>query len=267
MGIGGMLFWTVLAREVYNKHKKKVVFVGKKNQIIKDSIYINNPHISFEKTDNTININLNRYRNFHLEMMQEEHGIISRCNFYGYNPTNIYPVLNYTKEEEEKIKELLKIIPEKFICIEPHAKTSWTHNKSLPLEKWQNIVNELIKHGIIIIQVSIPKQKLLDNVIDFRSKLSNFRECACLLKYCSLFLSTEGGLMHASVANNNKCYILYPPMFHPKYTLYDRVSYTWIHSNEHNCCYKQTKCEECLNLMNGFDEFSIIKDILDLYLE
>ena len=59
MGIGGMLFWTVLAREVYNKHKKKVVFIGKNNQIIKDSIYTNNPHILFEKTEYTININLN----------------------------------------------------------------------------------------------------------------------------------------------------------------------------------------------------------------
>ena len=35
MGIGGMLFWTVLAKEVYLKHNKKVVFIGKKNKILK----------------------------------------------------------------------------------------------------------------------------------------------------------------------------------------------------------------------------------------
>ena len=72
------------------------------------------------------------------------------------------------------------------------------HLINLPLKKWQNIVNELIKYNINIVQVSLPNQKLLDNVIDFRSKLSSFRECGSLLKYCSLFLSTEGGLMHAS---------------------------------------------------------------------
>lgn len=265
MGIGGMLFWTVLAKEIYNTNNKKVVFIGKKNRIIKDDIFINNPFISFEISDNVVKINLNRYKNFQLEMMQKEHGIISRCKFYGYSPTDIYPILNYTIEEENKIKNLLKYLPTKFICIEPHAKTSWTKNKSLPFDKWQNIVNELIKKGITIVQVSIPDNKLLDNVLDFRNKLSSFRECACLLKYCSLFLSTEGGLMHASVANNNKCFILYPPMFHPNYTLYDRVKYVWIHSENHNCCYKQKKCNECLKLMNNFNELSIIKDIINIY--
>lgn len=264
MGIGGMLFWTVLAREVYNKTNKKVVFIGKKNKIIKDDIYLNNPYISFEITENTITINLNKYRNFELEMKQKEHGIKSRCKFYNYNPTNIYPVLNYTKEEETKINELIKQLPDKFICIEPHAKTTWTCNKSLPFDKWQNIVNELVKHKINIVQVSMPNQKLLNNVIDFREKLSNFRECACLLKYSSLFISTEGGLMHASVANQNKCFILYSPMFHPKYTLYDCVNYIWIQSEQHNCCFKKSKCEDCLNLMKNFDEYSIIENIIKL---
>lgn len=264
MGLGGNLFWTVLAREVFNRHKKKVVFIGKKNKIIKDQVFINNPYISFEKNEDTISINLNKYNNFELEMKQKQHGIISRCNFYNYNPSNIYPDLKYNKDEENKIKNLLKLLPENFICIEPHAKTSWTENKSLPFDKWQNIVNELKKHDINIVQVSMPGLKLLDNVIDFRNKLSSFRECACLLKYCKLFLSTEGGLMHASVANNNKCFILFPPMFHPKYTLYDRVNYVWIHSKEHNCCFQQKKCSECIKLMNEFNELSIINDILKL---
>ena len=74
-----------------------------------------------------------------------------------------------------------------------------------------------------------------NNVIDFRSKLSSFRECACLLKYCKLFVSTEGGLMHASAANNNKSLIIYSPMFKPKKTLYDNVEHIWIHNNNHNC--------------------------------
>ena len=117
-----MLFWTVKIREVYNKTNKKVVFIDKKNKIIKNEIYLNNPYISFEITKDTININLNTYRNFNLEMKQKEHGIISRCNHYGYNPTNIYPVLNYTKEEECKIKDLLKILPKKFICIDDVSK-------------------------------------------------------------------------------------------------------------------------------------------------
>ena len=30
MGLGGNLFWTVLAREVFNRHKKKLYLSGKK---------------------------------------------------------------------------------------------------------------------------------------------------------------------------------------------------------------------------------------------
>ena len=37
-------------------------------------------------------------------MKQKQHGIISRCNFYNYNPSKIYPDLKYTNEEENKIK-------------------------------------------------------------------------------------------------------------------------------------------------------------------
>ena len=70
--------------------------------------------------------------------------------------------------------------------------------------------------------------------------------------------------MHASVANNNKCFIIFPPMFHPAYTLYDRVNYIWIHSEKHNCCYNFKKCDECIKLMNEFNELNIINNILKL---
>ena len=33
MGYGGDLFWTVLAKEIYKKHKKKVVFIKNGNPI------------------------------------------------------------------------------------------------------------------------------------------------------------------------------------------------------------------------------------------
>ena len=237
MGIGGQLMWTVVAKEIYDKQKKKVVFLHN-NRIIKDAIWINNPHISFNLTKNTIRIDLSKYpiNNEHGNI--NTHTVICRCNFFNVYPKKIYPILKYTEKEELKIKNLLKELPTKFLCIEPNAKTSWTVNKSFPFYKWQNIVNELIKHNINIVQVSMPGKKLLDNVIDFRNKISSFRECACLLKYCNLFVSTEGGLMHASAANNNRSFIIYSPMFHPKKTLYDNIDHIWIHNDKHNSCNK-----------------------------
>ena len=70
--------------------------------------------------------------------------------------------------------------------------------------------------------------------------------------------------MHASVANNNKCLIIYSPMFHPHYTLYDRVNYIWIHNNTHNCCHNIKPCIECHKQMNNYDEKIIVKKILTI---
>ena len=47
MGIGGNLMWTALAREVYNKHKVKVLFINKHGSIFKDKVFDNNPYITY----------------------------------------------------------------------------------------------------------------------------------------------------------------------------------------------------------------------------
>ena len=147
MGIGGQLMWTVLAQEWYEKHNKKVAFTYS-NKVIKDNIWINNPHISFTKED-AILIAFDKYiKHLKNEMRGGKHAVITRCNFYGVEPKNLYPILKYTDNEDTKINELLKLLPEKFVCIEPHAKTAWTQNKTFPFHKWQNIVDELIKQGL-----------------------------------------------------------------------------------------------------------------------
>ena len=58
MGIGGDLMWTALAREIYNKHKKPVLFIGKKGGVLQNAIYKNNPHITFDRNSDHIKINL-----------------------------------------------------------------------------------------------------------------------------------------------------------------------------------------------------------------
>lgn len=264
MGIGGMLMWTVVAKEIYKKYSKKVVFIQNKT-ILTPNEWINNPHISFSRNINTIDCNIGLY-NTNIEVIKSHiHSTIHRCKYFNLTPISLYPILNYTKKEEFKINTLLKELPSKFLCIEPHSKTSWTHNKTFPFHKWQNIVNKLVEQNITVVQVSMPNKKLLNNVIDFRSTFSSFRECACLLKYCNLFISTEGGLMHASAANNNSSFIIFSPMFNPKKTLYDNVDYIWIHNEKHNCCNKVEKCNECLQQLNNFNEYIIVDKILKIY--
>lgn len=268
MGIGGMLMWTIVAKEIYKKYNKKAVFIIHK-KILTPKEWINNPYISFTKNTDTIDCNLSSY-NAGLEWSEnkQHHSSVDRCLALGITPpTNICPVLEYTEKETQKIKNLLKQLPEKFVCIEPNAKTDWSVNRGFPFDKWQNIVDKLVEQNIPVVQVSMPNKKLLNNVIDFRTKLSSFRECACLLKYSSLFISTDGGLMHASAANKNKCFVICSPMLNPVKTLYNSIDYVWIHSDKHKACNMIKKCSECEKLVNNFDEYSIVDKILKIYNE
>jgi len=267
MGFGGDLFWTVLAREYYKKNNKKVTFVHGNNKIYFTEMWINNPYISEEILPDTNIINLNKYSNLHKELHTEKNSSLQRCNFFGFNPTNLKPDLVYTEKEENKIKNLLKTLPEKFICIEPNAKTSWTPNRLYPFEKWQYIVNELVKNNINVIQVGIPGKKKLENVIDIRTKLSGIRETGCLLKYCNLFVSTDGGLTNVSGANGNKCLSIFTPMYSQNLTNpeIDNYHYIWIHTEDHKACHNIQFCRQCKEIMSNFDDNVIINEILKIY--
>ena len=109
--------------------------------------------------------------------------------------------------------------------------------------------------------MSIPGKKILNNVIDISDKISSFREASLLLKYCELFVSTEGGLMHACNAVNTPCVILFPPLFDPNFTKYDNVTDVWIRNENHFNCFKNKNCKECSKIMENHDPNEIIKII------
>ena len=147
-----MLMWTVVAKEIYKKYNKKVVFVMH-NKILTPKEWINNPYISFTRNANTIDCNLSSY-NAGLEWSEnkQHHSVVDRCLAFGIKPpNNISPVIEYTETETQKIKNLLKLLPERFVCIEPHAKTTWTLNKTFPFHKWQNIVDKLVEQNITVV--------------------------------------------------------------------------------------------------------------------
>ena len=264
MGYGGDLFWTVLAKEIYKKHKKKVVFM-KNGKIIYSIMWIKNPNISEVKNNDTFTIDFTNY-NFEEEIKKNNHYSKQRCNHYKIDPIDLIPVLNYTEEEENKIRNILKNLPKRFICIEPIAKTTWTKNKLFPFHKWQKVVDELKSKNIEVVQVGLLNDKKLNNVIDVRSELNSIRETGCLIKYCDLFVSTEGGLTNISAANNNRCLSIVSPMFVPSLIEPNTENYKciWIHSDSHKGCRKINKCEECRKLMNNYEESNITKKIFNM---
>ena len=166
-------------------------------------------------------------------------------NIFGIENPKIKCDLFFSEKEENKIKNILKNLPTKFLLIEPHAKKTWASHKQYPLNKWQKIINE-INTIIPVVQCSIPGEKVLNGVIDVSKKISNFREACLLAKYSNLFVSTEGGLMHGCNAVNAKCVIIFAPMFDPTFTKYDNVIDIWVKSKSHFNCFKSGKCNECI---------------------
>ena len=263
MGLGGDLMWTALAQEIFILKKKSVCFI-QNNSILKKDIWLYNPAISFN-LKNSIIINLDfkllperiNYKQFNIS----QHTIISRCKYFGILKPKIKCYMYFSNEEIKYIESIVKNLPKKFIIIEPHAKLSWCKHKQYPLDKWQNIVNSISGLGIKIVQMSLPNQKILDNVINVGDKIKNFRQACLLLKYCSLFISTEGGLMHGANAVNCESIIIFCPLFHPKFTKYDNIIDIWVHTKEHNNCFIEGECSKCIDIMNNHNENEIINKI------
>ena len=266
MGLGGLLMWTALINEMALKHHKKVCVMSGKH-IVKDPILKNNPNVSFELTSDVLTLNIGlkicpeRFTQKNWNVSQ--HTIQSRCEFFGYNNPEIKCFLYFTPREIKYIRKVVSELPKQFIIIEPHAKTTWCAQKQYPLNKWQNIVDSIYEY-IPVIQMSLPGKKILNNVIDISDKIKSFRHAALILKWAKLFISTEGGLMHACKLHNKKCIIIYPPLFNPVLTKYDNVIDIWVKSDTHYNCFKERICHDCIKLMKQHDENIIINKLKEL---
>lgn len=264
MGLGGNLMWTALAREVYERENKRVVFISSRG-IMRETVFLNNPYISFNPKEKNTKILKFKFK-IVPEWISEnkwnvsQHAIVSRCGYFGVKNPKIKCDLFFSKEEEKKIESVIKELPEKFLLIEPNSKKDWTPNKQYPLHKWQKIVDEIVKI-IPVVQCSIPGQKVLNNVIDVSKKIGNFREACLLARYATLFVSSEGGLMHGCNAVGTKCIIIFCPMFDPTYTKYDNVVDIWVRDENHFNCFHPRKCTRCLELMEKHDENIVIEAI------
>jgi len=277
MGIGGDLMWTSLAYEIYKKHNKKVIFYrnekinGKyQKTILKLHVFCNNPYISFNPEKDNIEIDLNfRIMPEMLDglknLWKDQHIIKSRCEYFNYYNTQIKCHLYPTKDENKIINNILKKLPKNFIIIEPNAKKDWRCHKQYPLDKWQNIVNKIVKK-IPIVQMSIPTpdNKILDNVINISHDIKNFRQACFILKYSELFVSTEGGLMHGCNAVDSKSLIIYPPFYNINLTKYNNTEIISLKTESHKICNKFGRCKRCLRIINLHDENIIINKIINL---
>ena len=218
MGLGGYLTWTAAAREIvkavgphvkcmpvekhghFLKPVDSPVFRNNSDffiatQGIPENHYIfplvlNNPDANYCKKDTPD-------RAFH---RPEKHIISQVCEVYGIQNPELRCYLNVTLEDQLYIEKIIKrdLLDKDFITIEPNSKINYTKNRVYPFEKWQEIVDNLGKK-IKVVQIGSKDSKVLDGVIDLTGK-TNFLQAAELISNSKMFLSTEGGLVHAATA-------------------------------------------------------------------
>lgn len=273
MGLGGYLTWTAVAREIRKKYGNniklmpveqygslyKFLYNHKDIEVFKDNedfclsynqgslndnmilpLVLNNPDASYCKKDTP-------EKAF---QRSDKHIIEQICELYQIDNPELRCYLKSPMGDlwfKEIIGEWfgvsLSIYQEAppFITIEPNSKTNYTPNRIYPFEKWQNIVN-ILKDRIPFVQVGMKGSRVLDNVIDWTGQTS-FRNTAAMIGYSKLFLSAEGGLVHAATAFNTKSLVVITGFQSAKMVAYPQNINVNIAS--HGPCGLKIDCPEC----------------------
>ena len=274
MGLGGYLTWTAVVREINKKSPADVKILPVEAQgtaitkIVKSPIFDNNPHITYDpwnEGEKKVFIQLNNPQTNYCKQdlpdravhRKDKHIIAQVCEFYGIEDPELRCELFFTDEEVEHVNELSKQLHDDFIVIEPHSKKLYTVNRVYPFEKWQAVVNSLSK-DIQVVQVGNSKAPLLENVVDMTGKTS-FREAALLIGKSKLFLSSEGGLVHAATAVDTKSLVIITG-----YQSLEMVAYPQninLYLAEHGPCGLKVECKECKREVESHDHNEILKKI------
>jgi len=281
MGLGGYLTWTAVAREICNATGLKKVFPFEQHngtliKTIKTPMFENNPYFQqdFEIHSPAFPLQLNNPATNYCKQDTHEkavhrydkHIIEQICEFYGIKNPKLKCEIYLSDKEKKFATDVLSIhslTENNFIVIEPQSNDEYTVNKLYSFEKWQLVTNELAKLGFTIVQVGRENNsKRLKNVINLAGKTS-FREAAAIIKNSSLFISSEGGLMHAANAVGVKSVILFTGFIHPRMTGYPENKNLWIGS-DHGPCGMKVRCSSCAKNVEDHDYLEIVEAVKDI---
>ena len=287
VGLGGYLAWTAVAREIYKKTTLKCFpYENYQNAIrpIKSEIFAYNPYIIQDYPDEATNyayplrnfsekykmLCLNDEENNYCKQdtptkaihRYDKHIIEQYCEHHEILNPQLKCELYFRDDEEKKVNEILKKMHGPFITIEPQSNDEYCVNKKYPFAKWQDIVFDLQKKGVTIVQIgqSTNDHNLL-GVINLTGKTS-FREAALIIGKSQLFLSTDGGLMHASNAVETPAVIVYTGFVHPRLTGYLNNTNLWIGKPHGPCGYK-TFCSKCFEETQDHDHNEIVEAVMN----
>ena len=258
MGLGGYLAWTAVAREIVRSGKAKKllpceVHGGQYLKIVESEIWKNNPYITTDyeqyKNGNAQPLQLNNpianyckkdtpTRAYH---RYDKHIIEQICEFYGLENPLLKCELFFSEDECSNVNRVVSGLDKNFITIEPESKTNYTRNRVYPFDKWQKIVNSLSKK-VQVVQIGREGSRPLENTVNLLGHTS-FREAALLIGKSRIFLSSEGGLTHASTTTDTPALVVLTGYQHEKMVAYPQNINVDISS--HGPCGLKQECPEC----------------------
>ncbi len=275
MGLGGYLTWTAAVREIVENSEKDIKIMPVEangnaiTKIVKSPVFKNNPNITYEKNHNTGYLQLNHPATNYCTQdsperaihVQDKHIIENICEKFGIADPKLKCELFFDDDETAAINALTLNLSKDYIAIEPHSKMSYTKNRVYPFEKWQSIVDQVSNHAEVV-QVGAKGVRLLKNVTDMTG-MTSFRQAAGIIGNARLFLSSEGGLVHAATAVDTKSVVVITG-----YQSYKMVAYPQninVYIGDHGPCGMKVSCPLCQNEANSHDHNEIIK-LIEEYL-
>ena len=258
MGLGGYLLWTPVAREIKKATGQKdlkflpveqhghfikpvISDVFKNNEdflqekISSDLLFpliLNNPKANYCKQDTPT-------KAYH---RKDKHIIAQFCEVYGIENPELKCYLKSDSDDEVKTIVKNKVGEDPFITIEPISKVNYTPNRVYDFEKWQAIVDHLSKK-VKVAQVGNKGSRLLDNVIDLTG-ITTFNNTAGIIGESKLFLSSEGGLVHAATAFDTKSIVVITGYQSEKMVAYPQNFNVNISKHIEPCGLK-INCDQC----------------------
>jgi ADP-heptose:LPS heptosyltransferase len=272
MGLGGHLTWTAAIREISQRGPKNVKVLPCRGQgktvtsLVTSSVFENNPNIHRDKDlSEAFLLFMNNPETSYCERdtsskayhRGDKHIIETVCSFYGIDAPDLRCEMFFSKAETAMATDLVEGLDDTFITIEPYSKTNYTVNREYPLKKWQKVVDSLSRE-VQIVQIGLETSPLLDSVIDFRGKTS-FREAALLIGESELFLSAEGGLVHAATAVNTPSVVIITGYQTERMVAYPQNIN--INIAGHGPCGLKVPCDECKKDAENHDEQEIVDKI------
>lgn len=152
------------------------------------------------------------------------HAIQVMLQSFGITTQDIATELHLSSKEESQVDDILKIagVSGAFVVIEPGTNKEWFGDlRSWPIERWMDFANKLraARPDIPLVQIGLPGTPLVPQAIDLRGK-TTFRQAAGVIKRSSLFIGTEGGLMHAARGVDANALILWGGVTLPEFAGY-----------------------------------------------